>query len=159
MTTKSNEKKGGYMRINNEIKFIKYMEGTEDKNYKKYIKKLLKLNWRHYKLYLVGGILEGWKTIDIDIAIIGKKDKYLIPLMEEARILGPFDVSYLKSYEDILNLKSNTRAKTYDRKNDISEPFKNGEWIDGLYWIKDLDFTANEKYKIKKHTKKPLLIN
>ena len=77
MTTKSNEKKGGYMRINNEIKFIKYMEGTEDKNYKKYIKKLLKLNWRHYKLYLVGGILEGWKTIDIDIAIIGKKDKYL----------------------------------------------------------------------------------
>ena len=81
MTTKSNEKKGGYMRINNEIKFIKYMEGTEDKNYKKYIKKLLKLNWRHYKLYLVGGILEGWKTIDIDIAIIGKKDKYLIPIV------------------------------------------------------------------------------
>ena len=168
--TESSKEQGEYLRIDNKFKFIKYMKGINDKNYKRYIKKILKLDWKHYKLYLVGGILEGWETIDIDIIVIGKKDKYLVPLMKKAKTLGPFDISYkLGDHKSMVeniekNLKNHTRAKTYDRLNSISKPFKNGEWIDDLYWIKNIDFTAREKYKIRKkqgavYTKPPLLIN
>ncbi len=166
--TESSEEQGEWMRIDNKFFFIKYMKGTNDKNYKRYIKKLLNLDWKHYKLYLIGGILEGWETIDIDIIIIGEKDKYLVPLMKKARTLGPFDISYSPGdhksmieniYFTVSPLKSfSFRAKTYDRLCYKCKPF-NGEWIDDLYWTKNIDFTIREKYKTKKNTKKPLLIN
>ena len=40
----------------------------------------------HYNLYLVGGILQGWKTTDIDICITGKKTKELPDLMNHYRL-------------------------------------------------------------------------
>ena len=41
------------------------MKGIDDPVAVKSIKKLLNLNWGHYNLYLVGGLIQGWETKDI----------------------------------------------------------------------------------------------
>ena len=60
---------GQVKNVNGSFIFIPYMHGLEDPIYKSYIKELLKLDWLHHKLYVVGGILEGWSTTDIDMII------------------------------------------------------------------------------------------
>ena len=47
------------------------MKGIDDPVAVKSIKKLLKLDWGHYNLYLVGGLIQGWETKDIDVAVTG----------------------------------------------------------------------------------------
>ena len=147
--------KGKIVCINQKWEYHDYIISVNDVKFKKHLKDLLSLDWKHYKLYLVGGVLENRPTIDIDIFVIGKRDKNLIPLLNKARSLGPFDLSYQASYKDILNRKNNVRAKSYDRLNKHGKPFPNGEWIDDLYWI-----TCNF-YKLKNKTKfkKPVLLN
>ena len=108
---------GAVKNINGSGMFIPYMYGVEDPIYKKYIKELLKLDWLHYKLYLVGGILEGWKTTDIDICVTGKRTLELPKLLNEARSLGPLDMYWVKSLKHIKGNGSRVWkfAKSYDR--------------------------------------------
>ena len=72
---------GDQRYVNGNLIFVPYMEGTNDEVYKHYIEKVLALDWKHYKLYLTGGILHGWKTTDIDICITGEVDDDLPILM------------------------------------------------------------------------------
>tara|TARA_E500000318_G_C3443939_1_gene166140 strand:- start:93 stop:506 length:414 start_codon:yes stop_codon:yes gene_type:complete len=131
-----------------------------DLNVEKYLKKLLKLDWQNYKLYLVGGALEGWPTKDIDICIIGPlNEKKIFKLIEKARALGPFDLYYVTSKKNIKgnnNKKTKVRfAKSYDRccARAAQRP---GKWINGLFW-QELVFPT-EKNKHREYTKKPKLI-
>lgn len=99
---------------------------------KKYIKKLLKLNWKNYKLYLVGGAIHKKETKDIDICMIGPYDSSnIFKLIEQSRTIGPFDVFYIS--EDQFNITNPYSAKSYDRGCPRAIQRK-GEWIDGLFW-------------------------
>ena len=47
------------------------IKGINDIIAKNSIKELLNLNWGHYNLYIVGGLIQGWETNDIDIVVTG----------------------------------------------------------------------------------------
>lgn len=156
-TDNLNLKTDGRVRyVNGGLQLVPWMEGIEDTIYKGCIEDLLKLDWGTYKLYLVGGLLEGWKTTDIDICITGNIGNNLPVLMEEASKLGPFDIYYVKSLDEI---KGNTNriwefAKHTDRKRPKSERW-HGQWkSDGLFWM-------IEKFEDKGRTysKEPLALN
>ena len=151
------EKDGVIRNLDGNFMFIPYMKGINDVVYNKFLEELLKLDWLHYKLYLVGGILEGWNTTDIDICITGKRDKQLPELMNKARKLGPFDMYWVKSLEKIKGNGSRVWkfAKSHDRWGPKADQWS-GTWKkDGLFHMSD-KFTIknNREYK-----KEPLLIN
>ena len=98
---------GQIKNVNGSFIFVPYMNGTEDPIYKKYIKELLKIDWLHHNLWLVGGILEGWPTTDIDICVTGKAVDQTRDLMLQARSIGPFDVYWVKNYDKIFKGKDN----------------------------------------------------
>ena len=81
--------------VNGALQLVPWMEGVDDNLYQGCIDDLLKMDWVHYKLYLVGGLLQGWKTTDIDICITGEVDENLPVLMKAAMELGPFDMYYV----------------------------------------------------------------
>ena len=123
-----------------------------------YIKKLKLINWKGLKLWLVGGVLEGWETRDIDICLTGDRiDSIVFDGMQKAREIGPFDMYYPEKVYTPSQMPFVTRfAKSYDRghKNARQRP---GEWVDGLFWQK-LRFPM-DKHKKRKYTKEPLLIH
>ena len=89
------ETDGKIKYINGSLVFVPYMKGINDPIYKEFIEELLQFDWLHYKLYLVGGILEGWPTTDIDICITGKRKPELINLLNKSREIGPFDMYWV----------------------------------------------------------------
>ena len=151
------ETDGKIKYINGSLVFVPYMKGINDPIYKEFIEELLQFDWLHYKLYLVGGILEGWPTTDIDICITGKRKPELINLLNKSREIGPFDMYWVKSLKGIEG--NGTRvwkfAKSHDRYSNYGLPWI-GKWKkDGLYHM-------THKFKIKenrKYIQKPLLIN
>ena len=130
---------------------------SHSENLHVFIKELLKLDWLHYKLYLVGGILEGWQTTDIDICVTGKRQPELVDLLNKSREIGPIDMYWVKSLKEIEGNGSRVWkfAKSHDRYSKNGSPWV-GKWKkDGLYHM-------THKFEIKenrKYTKKPLLIN
>tara|TARA_Y100001937_G_scaffold92460_1_gene125205 strand:+ start:233 stop:736 length:504 start_codon:yes stop_codon:yes gene_type:complete len=151
---------GRVKNVNGSGMFIPYMHGLDDPIYKNYIKELLKLDWLHHKLYIVGGILEGWPTTDIDICVTGKAVEQTRDLMLAARAMGPLDMYWVKTYDKIFKGKDNgikvwKFAKAHDRWSTNGKQW-NGEWKkDGLFHMSGL-FTVKEN---KKYTKDALLIN
>ena len=91
------ETDGQVRYVNGGMEFVPYMQGTEDEKYMEYINHVMDLKWGDYKLYLVGGILEGWKTTDIDICVTGTIGDDLPGLMEQVHQLGPIDIFYVES--------------------------------------------------------------
>ena len=87
----------GELKYIDGVVFVPWMQGTDDPIYQGCLADLLTLDWTGYKLYLVGGILQGWKTTDIDICITGTVQDNLPDLMKQAEKLGPFDIFYVKS--------------------------------------------------------------
>ena len=151
---------GRVKNVNGSGMFIPYMHGLNDPIYKSYIKELLKLDWLHHKLYIVGGILEGWPTTDIDICVTGKAVEQTRDLMLAARAMGPLDMYWVKTYDKIFKGKDNgikvwKFAKAHDRWSANGKQW-NGKWKkDGLFHMSGL-FTVKEN---KKYTKDALLIN
>lgn len=134
---------GQIKNVNGSFIFVPYMNGTEDPIYKKYIKELLKIDWLHHNLWLVGGILEGWPTTDIDICVTGKAVDQTRDLMLQARSIGPFDVYWVKNYDKIFKGKDNgvkvwKFAKAHDRWTQDGRQW-NGKWKkDGLFHMSGL---------------------
>lgn len=155
----NHETDGKIKNVNGGFMFVPYMYGLNDPIYKKYIKELLKLNWLHHKLYIVGGILEGWPTTDIDICVTGKIVDQTRDLMLKARELGPLDMYWVKNYDKIFKGKDNgvkvwKFAKAHDRWSETS-PQWNGKWKkDGLFHMSGL-FQVKQN---RKYTKNALLI-
>ena len=151
---------GRVKNVNGSGMFVPYMYGLDDPIYKSYIKELLKLDWLHHKLYIVGGILEGWPTTDIDICVTGKAVEQTRDLMLAARAIGPLDMYWVKTYDKIFKGKDNgikvwKFAKAHDRWSAGGKQW-NGKWKkDGLFHMSGL-FTVKEN---KKYTKDALLIN
>jgi len=142
--------------VNGGAEFVLWMEGIEDEKYKKHLNQILKLKWGNYKLYLVGGILQGWKTTDIDICVTGEIGDDLPGLMNKAHALGPVDIFYVESLEKIKGNKHRVWefAKCRDIISNDHSPLR-GQWkMDGLFWM-------TEKFadKGRKYTKEPLLLN
>ena len=147
---------GQVRRVNGGLTLVPYINGTEDIIYKECIKDLLELDWTGYQLYLVGGLLEGWQTTDIDICITGTIQDNLSGLMKQAEELGPFDIYYVKSLADIRGTGNRIWefAKHNDRRSPKSERW-HGQWkSDGLFWM-------CEKFPDKGRTydAQPLLLN
>lgn len=142
--------------VNGGFTLIPWMEGVDDEIYKGCLADLLNLDWKHYKLYLVGGLLEGWKTTDIDICITGNIDSDLPNLMKEAEKLGPFDLYYVDSLETISD--NSTRIWEFakaDCRAHKTAPRWHGQWkSDGMFWM-------CEKFddKGRTYTKEPLALN
>ena len=135
---------------------VPWMESTDDEIYKNCLKELLELDWKHYKLYLVGGLLQGWKTTDIDICITGAVDNDLPDLMKQAAKLGPFDLYYVDSLETISD--NSTRIWEFakaDCKAHEGAPRWHGQWkSDGLFWMCE-KFEAKDRT----YTEAPLALN
>ena len=151
------ETDGEVKDVNGSAMFVPFMHGLDDKLLKIYIKELLSLDWLHYKLYLVGGIIEGWKTTDIDVCVTGKRTKELPGLLDKARSIGPLDMYWVKSLKKIKGNGSRVWkfAKSHDRYNSHTRPWI-GKWKkDGLYHMAyKFPIKENREYK-----KEPLLIN
>jgi len=156
-TASLNLKTDGEVRyVNGGYTLIPWMESLDDDLYQGCIDDLLKMNWAHYKLYLVGGILQGWKTTDIDICITGEIDENLPVLMKEASKLGPFDLYYVKSLDEI---KDNS-SRVWEFAKPDCKPHEgvarwHGQWkADGMFWM-------TEKFDSKGRTydKEPLALN
>jgi len=142
--------------IDGAIRFVPWMQGTNDPIYQGCLADLLALDWTGYQLYLVGGLLEGWKTTDIDICITGDIGDNLSTLMEDATKLGPFDIYYVKSLDEIRGNANRIWefAKHIDRRG-ARAPRWHGQWkSDGLFWM-------CEKFPDKGRTydAQPLLLN
>ena len=136
------------------------MIGIKDPLFLDLIKKLKDINWDGFKLYLVGGMLEGWETNDIDICIQGKINTgQLSSSMEAARKLGPFDLYYVNVLKSMHTGPYSIRfAKSYDRLGPRATP-RQGEWVDGLFW-QELHFPMQKHIdKGRVYTKPPLLIH
>jgi hypothetical protein len=153
-------KDGQIKNVNGSFMFIPYMHGLEDPIYKSYVKELLKLDWLHHKLYVVGGILEGWPTTDIDICVTGKADHRTRELMLQARAMGPLDMYWVKNYDKIFKGKDNgvkvwKFAKAYDRWSTYDDQW-NGKWKkNGLFHMSGLF----QPKKNRKYTKDAKQIN
>ena len=149
------ETDGQVRYVNGGMEFVPYMQGTEDEKYMEYINHVMDLKWGDYKLYLVGGILEGWKTTDIDICVTGTIGDDLPGLMEQVHQLGPIDIFYVESLEKIKGNKH--RIWEFAKCRDMVIPGSrlHGKWkMDGLFWM-------TEKFDAKGRTysKEPLLLN
>ena len=148
------ETDGQVRYVNGGMEFVPYMEGVEDDLYKEYLEKILALDWGNYKLYLVGGMLEGWKTTDIDICVTGTIGDDLPGLMEQVHQLGPIDIFYVESLEKIKGNKH--RVWEFAKCRDMVIPGSrlHGQWkTDGLFWMSER-FDA----KGRTYTKDPLLL-
>ena len=149
---------GDQRYVNGNLIFVPYMEGTNDEIYKHYIEKVLALDWKHYKLYLTGGILHGWKTTDIDICITGEVDDDLPILMEKCHAIGPIDVYYCSTVEEIFKISTDGKVWEFAKSRSVLEdgftPLR-GVWKkDGLFWMAE-KFNA----KGKTYDKEPLALN
>jgi len=156
-TKNLNLKTDGEIRyVNGGYTLVPWMESTDDDLYKGCLEDLLKLDWKDYKLYLVGGLLQGWKTTDIDICITGTITNDLPDLMKEASKLGPFDLYYVKSLDEIKDNSSRIwEFAKHDCKAHEGAPRWHGQWkSDGMFWM-------CEKFddKGRDYSKEPLLLN
>jgi len=156
-TDNLNIKTDGKIRyVNGALQLVPWMEGVEDETYKGCMEDLLALDWTGYKLYLVGGLLEGWKTTDIDICITGEINNNLPILMQAAEELGPFEMYYVKSLDDIKGTGS--RVWEFAKHKDRPYPSaarRHGQWKqDGMFWM-------CEKFdpKGRTYSKEPLALN
>jgi hypothetical protein len=142
--------------VNGALQLVPWMEGVDDNLYQGCIDDLLKMDWVHYKLYLVGGLLQGWKTTDIDICITGEVDENLPVLMKAAMELGPFDMYYVKSLDDIKGTGNRIwEFAKPDCKSHEGAARWHGQWkADGMFWM-------TEKFDPKGRTydKEPLALN
>ena len=156
----NHEKDGQIKNVNGGFMFVPYMYGLNDDIYKKYIKELLSLNWLHHKLHVVGGIIEGWPTTDIDICVTGKVVDQTRSLMLKAREIGPLDMYWVKTYDKIFKGKDNgikvwKFAKAHDRWTKNGRQWS-GKWKkNGLFHMSGL-FQPKEN---RKYTKDAKLIN
>ncbi len=156
-TSKLNWKTDGEIRrVNGGLTLVPHINGTDDDLYKAIIEEVLALDWKHYKLYLVGGVLEGWQTHDIDICVTGEIDDDLIPLMEAVEKLGCIDIYYVKSYNEIKG--GTNRVWEFARPNErrcAGSPRYLGNWrTDGLFWT-----VHKFKENGREYTKEPLSLN
>lgn len=134
------------------------MKGLQDLDFKNYLDKLKSMDWLHYKMYIVGGILEGWETKDIDICVKGNRTPTLPGLLNKARSLGPFDMYWVKNLikTDEGGYSIYEFAKSYDRGFPRALQRK-GYWDQGLFWQKfEKPLHIGKSNKV--YTKEPLLI-
>ena len=77
-----------------------------DEQFREYYTEALKLDWTGLDLWVVGGIVSGWETQDIDCVIMGDRPESEInQLMLQLKQCGPFSPYYTRDM----------RAVTYDR--------------------------------------------
>jgi len=146
----------GELKYIDGLVFVPWMQGTDDPIYQGCLADLLALDWTGYQLYLVGGILQGWKTTDIDICITGEVQDNLPDLMKQAEKLGPFDIFYVKSLEDIRGTGNRIWefAKHSDRRSPKSQRW-HGQWkSDGLFWMCE-KFPDKDRH----YNREPLALN
>jgi len=141
--------------VNGGMEFVPWMEGIDDEKYIEFMNHIMDLDWGDYKLYLVGGILEGWKTTDIDICVTGTIGDDLLGLMEQAHQLGPIDIFYVESAEKIKANKHRVWRFAKCRDLNSAGGMLRGVWQeDGLFWM-----TEKFDAKGRTYTKDPLPLN
>jgi|TARA_R110000782_G_C14563212_1_gene386441 hypothetical protein len=139
------------------------MKGIEDPIAKKSIKKLLDLNWRHYNLYIVGGLIQGWETKDIDIVITGPiiNHNEFVYLISEASKIDFIDVSYQKNHpKNLIGESEHIDPITIDVGR-LSKPSKkiNSYFENGL-WFRIFSYPTLKQIKNKRvYISHPVLIH
>tara|TARA_R110000822_G_scaffold272022_1_gene394573 strand:+ start:97 stop:519 length:423 start_codon:yes stop_codon:yes gene_type:complete len=138
------------------------INGIDDPVAKKSIKDLLSLNWGHYNLYIVGGLLQGWKTNDIDIVVTGPILDYInfINLFNKANKISFIDISYHKKLIGI-PLGDCTIMKPINI--DIGRLSKPSKGIDCYFengvWFRKVTYPTLKQIKHKRvYTSHPMLI-
>ena len=139
------------------------MKGIEDPIAKKQIKKLLNLDWGHYNLYLVGGLIQGWETKDIDVAVTGpiiNQDKFIY-LIKEASKIDFIDIGYRKNMQASLIGESEHIDPVRIDVGRLSKPNKqvNSYFENGL-WFRILSYPTLKQIENKRvYTSQPVLIH
>ena len=93
------------------------IKGMDDEIFQQFIYFLNNIEWNdEYSVYVVGGVIEGWETWDIDMALV-----------------GPYRPPVIHKYFDIINTLCFTLGVYPDLKYFPSEDdmFKFEDWIDG----------------------------
>ena len=114
------------------------MKSIDDPVAVKSIKKLLNLDWGHYNLYVVGGLIQGWETKDIDVAVTGPIINYdkFVSLIQEASKIDFIDISYQKKVqvnlvgeaEHMKPIRIDVGRLSKPSKN-VNSYFENGLWF------------------------------
>jgi len=139
------------------------MKGIEDPIAKKQVKKLLNLNWGHYNLYLVGGLIQGWETKDIDVAVTGpiiNQDKFIY-LIKEASKIDFIDISYRKNMQASLIGEAEHMKPIRIDVGRLSKPSKqvNSYFENGL-WFRIFSYPMLKQIENKRiYTSQPVLIH
>lgn len=109
-----------------------------DNEYKGYVELIMDLDWADYDLWLVGGILTGKDTQDIDAVIVGPHNpERVLALIEECKKMGPWDINYQsrRPLEDPYMKRIETVAVNRSKKRcrNLLGP---GLHHEGLCWLK-----------------------
>lgn len=83
------------------------MKGLEDPQFRTYYNEMLQLDWTGLDVWVVGGIVSGWDTSDIDTIILGDRPEAEINalMLQLKQLDGPWSPFYAK----------NDRAVTWNR--------------------------------------------
>jgi tRNA nucleotidyltransferase/poly(A) polymerase len=124
----------------------------------KLINKVKKINWKGYKLYLVGGIIENkWDSKDIDFIVVGNK---VLPHLKKSLTKAILKVhSSYQSIHGMLSLEDRKFAVSMERykmASGVHRRFR-GKWEkDGLFWVSPT--YLNETKQKRNYTEEPMLI-
>tara|TARA_R110000737_G_scaffold351965_1_gene395937 strand:+ start:414 stop:836 length:423 start_codon:yes stop_codon:yes gene_type:complete len=138
------------------------IKGINDIVAKNSIKELLNLNWGHYNLYVVGGLIQGWETNDIDIVVTGPILDYInfINLFNKANEISFIDISYHKKLIGI-PLGDCTKMKPINIDiGRINKPSKNiDSYFENGVWFRRVTYPRPKQIKHKRvYTSHPMLI-
>lgn len=138
------------------------MIGINDIEASYFIKKIHDLNWVGYKVYLVGGIVEGWETRDIDVVIEGPigDGLQLFYLMNRLKSMGPFDIFYSEDGPKIENKNIEhtiTRGRGQDRRDYLANKLE-GYWENNIFWVESTFPSLKHIEANRIYNKEPLLL-
>tara|TARA_R100000541_G_scaffold41339_1_gene48813 strand:+ start:462 stop:884 length:423 start_codon:yes stop_codon:yes gene_type:complete len=130
---------------------------------KKSIKELLDLNWDHYNLYIVGGLIQGWETNDIDVVVTGPILDHVnfINLFNKANKISFIDISYHKKLIGIPLGDCTTMEPINIDIGRLSKPSKNiYSYFENGVWFRRVIYPTFKQIKNKRvYTSHPVLIH
>tara|TARA_R110001606_G_scaffold5772_1_gene26318 strand:+ start:497 stop:916 length:420 start_codon:yes stop_codon:yes gene_type:complete len=139
------------------------MKSIDDPVAVKSIKKLLNLDWGHYNLYVVGGLIQGWETKDIDVAVTGPIINYdkFVSLIQEASNIDFIDISYQKKVQVNLVGEAEHMKPIRIDVGRLSKPSKNvNSYFENGLWFRILSYPMLKQIENKRvYTSQPVLIH
>lgn len=126
------------------------LKGLDDPKFKQFKFFLDYLNWNpDYKLYVTGGIVEGWETRDLDLVLMGPYMPSVIKSIFKDLIgigfkLGTFvDIKYFKNKEDLFKFEEH--MEQWKVTNNVTTRWTKGYEYSNVFIREDVEKTIPGK--------------